>query len=177
MSYRSSINNFEIASTLDITVSGELEITPELKAAFLSSLLALNVTIRFFSGSWNTFNPAFTIGPDCYNMILTSETIYQTDSLESLVDLMQAACTGKAEASLSDQISSLNISEQLAEEVTSEAPYQCFVATKVLYFGVGGGVLEFLKLIEQRKGRAKTVQERKVGVGRRIIRVEWVPGP
>jgi len=180
MSYRSSINNLEIAPTLDITVPGELPITPELKAAFLSSLLALNVTIRFFSGSWNTFDPASTISPDCYNVILTSETIYQTDSLESLVDLMQAACTGKTEASsLGDQISSLNISEQSAEEVTFEAPYgpyQCLVATKVLYFGVGGGVLEFLKLVERRKGRAKTVQERKVGVGRRIIRVEWVHG-
>lgn len=104
-------------------------------------------------------------------MILTSETIYQTDSLESLVDLMQAACTRKTKESLSGLISSLNISEEEASEVS--CPYHCLVAAKVLYFGVGGGVSEFLESIERRKGRAKTVQERNVGVGRRVMRVEW----
>lgn len=154
---------------------GELPITPELKAAFVSSLLALNVTIKFFSGSWNTFNPACTIGStDCYNMILTSETIYQMDSLESLIDLMQAACTGKPKESLNDLISSLENSEKSAKEVS--CPYHCLVAAKVFYFGVGGGVLEFLKSIERRRGRAETVQERKDGVGRRVMRVEWVQG-
>jgi len=93
--YRSSMNDSEIAPTLDITSPGELPITRKLKTAFISSLVALNITIRFFSGSWNTFNPTGTIGSDRYNMILTSETIYQMDSLESLVDLMQAACIGE----------------------------------------------------------------------------------
>jgi protein-histidine N-methyltransferase len=95
------------------------------------------------------------------------------DSLESLVDLMQAACTGETQESLNDLISSLSMS---VEEVDSEAscPYHCLVAAKILYFGVGGGVSEFLKSVERRKGRAKTVQERKAGVGRRIMRVEWV---
>ena len=110
-------------------------------------------------------------------MILTSETIYQMDSLESLVDLMQAACIGKTKESLNGLISSPTISEKSAEEDTfgASCPYQCLVAAKVLYFGVGGGVLEFVKWIERRKGRAMTVQERKVGVGRKVIRVEWVP--
>jgi protein-histidine N-methyltransferase len=167
------MNDSEIAPTLDITAPGELPITPELKSAFLSSLAALNITIRFFSGSWNTFNPAGTIGSDdCYNVILTSETIYRMDSLESLVDLMQTACVGKTKESLNGVIS-----EKSTEEDTfgASCPYQCLVAAKILYFGVGGGVLEFLKWIERRKGRAMTVQERKVGVGRKVIRVEWVP--
>jgi protein-histidine N-methyltransferase len=170
------MNDSEIAPTLDITAPGELPITPELKTAFLSSLAALNITIRFFSGSWNTFNPAGTIGSDCYNVILTSETIYQMDSLESLVDLMQTACIGKTKESLIS--TTLTISENSTEEEDSSGascPYQCLVAAKVIYFGVGGGVLEFMKWIERRKGRAMTVQERKVGVGRKVIRVEWVP--
>ena len=172
--YRSSINDSEIAPTLDITAPGELPITPDLKTAFLSSLVALNIKIRFFSGSWNTFDPASIIGSDCYNVILTSETIYQMDSLESLVDLMQAACIGQTRESLNGLISSPPSSEKPADDTFgSSCPYQCLVAAKVLYFGVGGGVLEFLKRIERRKGRAMTVQERKVGVGRKIIRVEW----
>jgi protein-histidine N-methyltransferase len=170
------MNDSEIAPTLDITAPGELPIAPELKTAFLSSLAALNITIRFFSGSWNTFNPAGTIGSDCYNVILTSETIYQMDSLESLVDLMQTACIGKTKESLIS--TTLTISENSTEEEDSSGascPYQCLVAAKVIYFGVGGGVLEFMKWIERRKGRAMTVQECKVGVGRKVIRVEWVP--
>ena len=170
------MNDSEIAPTLDITAPGELPITPELKSAFLASLVALNITIKFFSGSWNTFNPAATIGSGCYNMVLTSETIYQMDSLESLVDLMQAACTGKTKESLNSLISSLSISENSAEDTfRASRPYQCLVAAKVLYFGVGGGIMEFLERVERRKGRAVTVQERKVGVGRKVIRVEWVP--
>lgn len=171
------MNDSEIAPTIDITVPGELPITSELKTAFLASLVALNITIKFFSGSWNTFNPVATIGSDYYNLILTSETIYQMDSLESLVDLMQAACIGKTTESLNNLMSSLTMSEKSAEEDTfgASCPYQCLVAAKVLYFGVGGGILEFLKRIERRKGRAMTVQERKVGVGRKVIRVEWVP--
>jgi len=110
-------------------------------------------------------------------VILTSETIYQMGSLESLIDLMQAACTGKTEASLNGLISSLNIFEKVAEDASeASCPYQCLVAAKVLYFGVGGGVSEFLEFIERRKGHAKTVQERNVGVGRRVIRVKWVHG-
>jgi protein-histidine N-methyltransferase len=171
------MNDSEIAPTLDITAPGELPITPELKSAFLSSLAALNLTIRFFSGSWSTFNPAATMGSDCYNVILTSETIYQMDSLESLVDVMEAACIGTTtKESLNGLFSSsLSISEKSAEEDTFGAlcPYQCLVAAKVLYFGVGGGVLEFLKWVERRKGLAITVQERKVGVGRKVIRVKW----
>jgi protein-histidine N-methyltransferase len=171
------MHDSEIAPTLDITVPGELPITPELKTAFLASLVALDITIRFFSGSWNTFHPAATIGSDCYSVILTSETIYQMDSLESLVDLMQAACIGQKKESLNGLISSLTMSEKSAEEdiIGASCPYQCLVAAKVLYFGVGGGILEFLKRIEQRQGRAITVQERKVGVGRKVIRVEWIP--
>ena len=98
------------------------------------------------------------------------------DSLESLVDLMRAACTAKSEASLNNLSYSLNISKKSAEEDTSEfsCPYQCLVAAKVLYFGLGGGVSEFLKSIARRKGHAKTVRECKLGVGRRIMSVEWV---
>jgi protein-histidine N-methyltransferase len=176
--YHSSINDSEIVPTLDITTPAELTITPELKSTFLSSLLALNVTIKLFSGSWNTFNPACTIDSDCYNVVLTSETICQMDSLESLVDLMQAACTGRTKESLNDLISSLNISENPVEEGAFEAqcPYHCLAAAKVLYFGVGGGVSEFLKSVKRRKGCAKIVQERKVGVGRRTMHVEWARG-
>jgi len=72
---------------------------------------------------------------------------------------MQAVCIGKTKESLNGLISCLTISEKLAEEDTFGASchYQCLVAAKVLYFGVGDGVLEFLKGIERRKGRVMAV--------------------
>ena len=59
--------------------------------------------------------------------------------------LMRAGCVGKTK----ELIASPAISENLKsaeEEDTFEPsyPYQCLVATKVLYFGVAGGVMEFL---------------------------------
>jgi protein-histidine N-methyltransferase len=60
----------------------------------------------------------------------------------------------------------------------------CLVAAKVLYFGVGGGVSEFIHSVEgslqeggQGKGfgKVETVWEKKGGVGRKVMSVEWSP--
>ena len=63
---------------------------------------------------------------------------------------------------------------------TITAKYLCLVAAKVLYFGVGGGVSEFTKLIEaptkttgRPRGKVETVLERHVGVGRKVMNVQW----
>ena len=55
----------------------------------------------------------------------------------------------------------------------------CLVAAKVLYFGVGGGIAEFVAALEQEargkswKADARTVWERNTGVGRKILQIEW----
>lgn len=49
----------------------------------------------------------------------------------------------------------------------------CLVAAKVLYFGVGGGVSDFLRAVVATKARVETVLERKEGVGRKVMRVWW----
>jgi protein-histidine N-methyltransferase len=56
-------------------------------------------------------------------------------------------------------------------------PYLCLVAAKVLYFGVGGSVSEFVQTVEDspglEKGNVETVWEKKAGVGRRVMRIHW----
>jgi protein-histidine N-methyltransferase len=43
-----------------------------------------------------------------------------------------------------------------------------------MYFGVGGGVTEFVRAVEgQERSHVYTVWDCKVGVRRRIMRVEW----
>ena len=180
-SYRAADNGSESKSNAgslpEPESPGELPITAELKAAFVTSLHAHGVTLRFFSGSWDTFDLERVGGR--YDVVLTSETIYRTESLPSLIGLMQAAC-GYGEAVPFEQLTSslLSISSPSA---SSPATYICLVAAKVLYFGVGGGVSEFMRAVEgtnspgggAKSGRVETVWEHKVGVGRNVMRVKW----
>ncbi|KII91284.1 hypothetical protein PLICRDRAFT_105373 [Plicaturopsis crispa FD-325 SS-3] len=133
----------------DPTQPSELQITPALTSAFVASLSAHRINIRLFSGAWDTFDLAVTGGP--YDLVLTSETIYSSHALPALVTLLKAACNG----------SSL-----------------CLVAAKILYFGVGGGVSDFLRAVEDPRhlgtaGSVETVWEQQAGVARRVMRVRW----
>ncbi|KAF9492580.1 hypothetical protein BDN71DRAFT_1451286 [Pleurotus eryngii] len=157
--FRESISTCEVSFPLvDSTAPGELPITPELVTAFRDSLLMFNISLRFFSGSWETFDidESLSLPRDrgdaanrdrTYDVVLTSETIYRVESLSALIELMQKA--------------------------VGQHEYQCLVAAKVLYFGVGGGVSEFVARVEGQSGRVGTVWENSGGVGRKIMRVQW----
>ncbi|KIM42252.1 hypothetical protein M413DRAFT_70611 [Hebeloma cylindrosporum] len=168
--YRNDISDYETAPLINPSKPGELPITPELKTAFLSSLRELNITVRFFSGSWNTFNSLETIGRNGYDIFLTSESIYRNESLRPLITLMQAACT----RSLETAIENLEDSSDAKTVEGDDRDRLCLVAAKILYFGVGGGVSDLLSAVEATKARVETVLERKEGVGRRVMRVWWM---
>jgi protein-histidine N-methyltransferase len=148
------------------SIPSEINITPELKSAFLSSLEERNLSLRFFAGSWDTFD--FTnFPPQGYNIVLTSETIYRAESLPSLVTLLRSACLGITPNCQSDK----------GDDLTRE-PGLCLVAAKAVYFGVGGSVSNFIDAVEGNRGREKlgnveTVWETKTGVKRNILSVAW----
>ncbi|KAF4563751.1 hypothetical protein EYR36_002992 [Pleurotus pulmonarius] len=173
-SFRESITSSEVSfPPVDSTAPDELPITSELVAAFQDSLLAFKISLRFFAGSWETFDLQQSLsltkqegelyfivlhivnssiascfvanGDRTYDMVLTSETIYRVESLSALIELMKKA--------------------------VSQHEYQCLVAAKVLYFGVGGGVSEFVARVEGQSGRVETVWEKSAGVGRKIMQV------
>ncbi|KIM43777.1 hypothetical protein M413DRAFT_68929, partial [Hebeloma cylindrosporum] len=173
--YRNAINDHESAPFINPSNPGELPITPQLKTAFLASLQELDITIRFFSGSWNTFDPLHTIGQGGYDILLTSETIYQNESLKPLITLMRrAAEAGNKILTTSPPIEDLGVSQlTLSNGGGGDAERLCLVAAKILYFGVGGGVSEFVRAVEATKARVETVLERKEGVGRKVMRVWW----
>ncbi|OCH88386.1 hypothetical protein OBBRIDRAFT_758273 [Obba rivulosa] len=170
----------------DATVPGELPISPELVEAFQGSLKQRGIEIHFFCGSWDTFDLQYAGGK--YNIVLTSETIYRPESLPSLITLMSQACIGDAQASGDsiDEEKPLEVlaSERLTISERSNVHYLCLVAAKLVYFGVGGGVSEFVRAVEhpeeeaQPSGRRKpSVQhlwERKEGVKRTVMRVSWL---
>ncbi|CAE6410605.1 unnamed protein product [Rhizoctonia solani] len=124
-----------------ITEPGDLAFTPALRAAFLNSLASLHIELQFFSGPWEGFAPTTP-----YDLVLTSETIYQPTSLPSLVRLLRDA-TGPSG--------------------------RCLVAAKMVYFGVGGGIKEFEQVLKQHGGSAKCVWEQREGVRRSIMQVMY----
>ena len=131
----------------------ELNISEQLKDAFQQSLMTYGVHLRLFSGSWDTFDLRKSGGS--YNLVLTSETIYRMESVPSLVAVMRGACN--------------------AEDPADVDNYLCLVAAKVLYFGVGGGVAEFVRCVRDQDegGMVETVWERISGVERRVMNVRW----
>ncbi|KAG8930542.1 hypothetical protein FRC02_004057 [Tulasnella sp. 418] len=132
---------------------GELSLDSELLDAFLSSLAAYHVQLRFFSGDWATFLPVIQPGDTpTFDLILTSETIYRTSSLPSLISILKRLKPS---------------SEQDSQ------PSMALVAAKILYFGVGGGVAEFSDEVLNAGGRIKNVWESNTGVGRRILSVQF----
>jgi len=147
----SQLSNEVKESPLD---ASELDITPELKAAFISSLKDYGIHLRFFSGSWESFDLHAAGGK--YDMIITSETVYRTDSLQPLVHLMQTTL----------------LQDEKTPATRSSLP-RCLVAAKMVYFGVGGGISEFVEAVSNSGGKVESVWETRVGVSRRIMKVDW----
>jgi len=52
---------------------------------------------------------------------------------------------------------------------------ECLVAAKVLYFGVGGGVSDFVSYVEkQGNAKAEIVRERNTGIGRLVLSLNFI---
>ncbi|GKZ36113.1 hypothetical protein AbraIFM66950_007020 [Aspergillus brasiliensis] len=149
-----------------------LDITPTLIQSFQEDLSARGITISFISGAWS---PAFvdlvfssTSLPQqqespSQTLVLASETIYSPASLgafsETLVALLRRAATSTVASTPGQQSAAL-------------------VAAKKVYFGVGGGVDEFLAVlggVASNEGVKVEVQERldvkSEGVGRVVLGV------
>src|SRR5258708_32401858 len=113
----------------------EVEVTLELIDAFLDTLRRFNVSLRLFTGSWEALcsipsSPLVDSSP--YTIVLTSETMYNNDSLDSLIRILQ--------------ISSTSVNKTVE---TSGHSTLCLVAGKIVYFGVGGSVSEFMRKVSE----------------------------
>lgn len=175
----------------DATQPGDLGLVPALLAAFKESLAAYGITLRLFAGAWEAFPAALTATR--YDVVLTSETIYRTASLAPLTDLLWRACTASADQRVQELETSTahltlratnndNVSPEAQEgSLPKEGPPVCLVAAKLVYFGVGGGVAEFTRAVEngepshctRGKGSVETIWKREDGVKRVVLQVTW----
>lgn len=135
----------------------ELDITPELLENFEKDLVKRGITVDFISGAWSAafVDLAFSAmaGGKASTLILASETIYSPSSLgifsETMVQLLRRSTT---------------------PEVRSRA----LIAAKKVYFGVGGGVDEFLALLKNTSDKCDVKEQLDVkseGVGRVVLKV------
>lgn len=104
---------------------------------------------RFFSGEWSQFTQLLQSEnpPIKYDFILTSETIYNPDYYSALHD---------------------TLSKLLNENGL------VYLASKVHYFGVGGGVAVFENFVRERKiFKTRTLKVIEEGLQRFIIEMSW----
>lgn len=138
----------------------ELDITTELLETFQQDLAKRGITVDFISGAWS---PAFvdlafsSAASEAVNetLILASETIYSPSSLgafsETLLSLLRRSAA------------------------TEGSKTRALVAAKKVYFGVGGGVDEFLGVLRDiGNGEVEVKQAADVkseGVGRVVLEI------
>jgi protein-histidine N-methyltransferase len=149
---------------------GELPINPALVAAFLESLSYKNLHIHFLCGSWRTYNIDRR-----FDIILTSETMYRSDSVPDLLDVLWKAYVTRPSLTIG-----ATLEGAMQEKLSLDDP-KCYVAGKVLYFGVGGGMPDFISGLEdprgskcsRRDGKWLVLKENSQGIVRKVLQLFW----
>jgi protein-histidine N-methyltransferase len=136
-----------------------LDITPELIEEFKAHLEERGISIEFVSGAWSPefVDLVFSSGDvSRKTLILASETIYSPASLTAFSETLSAL---------------------LRRSSTASTKSRALVAAKKVYFGVGGGVDEFLAVLNSVWTNELDVQQKlnvqSEGVGRVVL--EFVP--
>ncbi|PLB44729.1 hypothetical protein P170DRAFT_265659 [Aspergillus steynii IBT 23096] len=135
----------------------ELDITPELIESFEKDLASRGITIEFVSGAWSpTFVDLVLSSPEkakSRTLILASETIYSPASLGAFSETLLA----------------------LLRATEANTQSRALIAAKRVYFGVGGGVDEFLEVFKGVGGGELEVTEqlniKSEGVGRVVLEI------
>lgn len=136
----------------------ELDITPELVNEFKNDLSKRGITFDFISGGWSPefVDMVFSVraAEDFKTLLLASETIYSPASLRAFSETL------------------LQI---LRRSSTDSTKSRAMIAAKKVYFGVGGGVDEFLAVLRDVAANELEVQQRvdvqSEGVGRVVLEV------
>lgn len=83
-----------------------------------------------------------------------------------MIKLLRQASHADKDSSVEDLARNLSIQDKDVGPLS-------LVAAKILYFGVGGGVGDFETLVQEAGGEVTTALERNIGVGRKVMRIQW----
>ncbi|KLO14017.1 hypothetical protein SCHPADRAFT_851690, partial [Schizopora paradoxa] len=148
----------------DVTIT----ITQDLKDAFIHSLKEQKISLRFLAGSWDAILDTKDLFESPFDVVLTSETIYRTESLPTLIELLRRAC-GEDDAGVSSEKGL----EPGVKKLSLHSNTLCLVAAKILYFGVGGSIIDFQKYLQSRGATYDIVFNKALGVARQVLSLQW----
>lgn len=146
------------------TELNELALPEELLDSFLAFLKQHDIELKLFAGSWQTCPLPTDDQP--YDVVLTSETVYEPDNLDSLCALLQRAATSKTTTTTTATTTADPANASPKDDQLS------LVACKRVYFGVGGGELAFKDKIHD-KAQVSNIWSSSKGVERTVMRIVW----
>lgn len=144
--------------TSQVPQEEELDVTPELIEDFKNDLSRRGISIDLISGAWSPefVDLAFSTpsAADCRTLVMASETIYSPSSLTAFSETLLAL---------------------LRRSTTASVKSRALVAAKKVYFGVGGGMDEFLAVLRNVCADELEVQQKvdvqSEGVGRIVLEI------
>lgn len=122
----------------------EINTDPEMLKSMVKDLDNVGIEIEIVSGAWGSQFTKLT-GKSDFDLVLASETVYSLESLPSFTNVTVSALKPGASA---------------------------LVAAKQVYFGVGGGVIEFLRLLDAEGLHHSTVAEYGESVKRVVLEIK-----
>lgn len=123
----------------------EINIEQSMVDEFCSDLKAQNVNLVFVSGGWCQ-DFISLCGEQSFDLVLGSETIYSPETLPLFTETML--------------------------KTLKNPSGQALIAAKNVYFGVGGGIPEFVTELEKRSAIYSVLPVNNANVGRSIVTVE-----
>jgi len=129
----------------DLISPGEISLTDGLKEGFKDLLSKSGVELKFTYGDWSGLSEEMGKG-GAYGLVLTSETIYEGDSLGSLTGLLRNASKGdnaeredsnkghvKVEVGLEESLESLNVKDEWRRKPLQGSESVVLVGAKVCF--------------------------------------------
>lgn len=177
----------------------DLDLSPEIVQTFKSRLSAAKIELEFSYGPWQGLAEHLRADERKQDLILTAETIYREDSVSSLLDVLRAGSTSHStDSTMATRIDGLEdlgkldlgpkwpenetiilvaakvglwpAAEMVAVALADPQPHE---RLQILYFGVGGGLVDFIRQVEARGGESEDVKSWPKGVGRKVVRLSW----
>jgi len=101
--------------------------------------------------------------------------MYRPESIPDLLDVLWKAYTSPQSLTIDATLEGV-----MQEKLSLDDP-KCYVAGKVLYFGVGGGLPDFISGLEdpraskcsRRKGKWQVLEGHSQGVARKVLQLFW----
>ncbi|PVU92193.1 hypothetical protein BB561_003980 [Smittium simulii] len=170
------LSDLEVAKANEIILSQSFDNNHKLDA----NQTCIKDRTKFFSGSWDSFTKYRTqheeLSSQKYDIILTSETIYDVDSQHSLYKCLVeslAKSSLKSSNGVNNTQSNTDITNKDISLYSNDEP-AIYLAAKSVYFGLSGSILTFKKYVEsQNDFKVERVWKSNQGIQREILKLTW----